>query len=82
MIDAPPDAGSDAPAGARITEVASDSPAQAAGLRVGDIIVGIDGQPVKNSAEAAAIVKQAGAMLRVAFRRGEKQASVQAILGD
>ena len=46
--------GSTGNAGAKVTAVNSDSPAGKAGLRVGDVIVGIDQKPVSTPAEAEA----------------------------
>jgi len=44
-------------AGAVIVEVAPDSPAQAAGLESGDIVVDIDGDPVRSMADLAGRVQ-------------------------
>ncbi len=50
-----------ASAGVRVIDVRPGSPAQAAGLRagaLGDVIVGVDGRPVRNNADFAALLAQ------------------------
>jgi serine protease Do len=59
--------------GALVTGVETDSPAQEAGLRAGDIIVGIDRKPVKGAEEASQLLRKAkgdGVLLRVWNRAG------------
>jgi len=47
--------------GVVVTKVASDSPAAALGIEVGDVIMSVDQQPVKSPQEAADTLKQASA---------------------
>ena len=44
--------------GAEVIEVIAESAAEAAGIRVGDVIVRVDGKPVANVAEAAAALQK------------------------
>jgi serine protease Do len=44
--------------GLLVTHVLSDSPAAAAGLRSGDVIVRVDGQPVRRSHDLSAVILQ------------------------
>lgn len=53
-----------------VSDVAGQSPAQAAGLKPGDVIEDIDGQEVKNSEHLSALVASAeGKSLRITYRR-------------
>ena len=60
------------------------SGAAKAGLQVGDAISGVDGQPVKQPTDIAAIVshKSAGDKVSLTITRGEKQQTVAVILGQ
>ena len=68
--------------GAVIQAVVPDSGAAKAGLQVGDAIFGVDGQPIKQPADIAAIVshKSAGDKVSLTITRGEKQQTVVVIL--
>jgi putative serine protease PepD len=64
------------PAGLYITSVTSDGPAQAAGLRAGDLIVGIDGAPATSAEQllTATLQNRPGDVVRIAYvRQGVKQ---------
>jgi photosystem II stability/assembly factor-like uncharacterized protein len=50
--------GEDADVGARLTEILSGSPAEKAGLRVGDIVVSVDGATVQSYADLGAQVRR------------------------
>ena len=60
--------------GARIKQTLPRSAARAGGLRIGDVIVGIDGKPVRSTRELRLAVagKSAGDTVSVRFRRGEE----------
>lgn len=49
--------GLDEPGGALVASVREDSPARDAGLRAGDVIVAIDGEPVEEPGDAAHVVR-------------------------
>ncbi len=66
--------------GAAVVKVMPDSAAKAAGLRVGDVILKIDGKAIKNSAEVTAAVKSAGANLDILLRRGDETITARAVL--
>lgn len=69
--------------GALITNVVSDSPAEEAGLKPGDVILVFDGKPAKNAEEVLARIqsKKAGEVANLNFvRKGEPmETAVQAI---
>ncbi|MCH8275591.1 MAG: tetratricopeptide repeat protein [Armatimonadetes bacterium] len=69
----------------RIVSVSHDSPAQGAGLRVGDVIVSMDGEPVMTASSARRTIYR-GPGRRIAFtidRNGEMiEASMVTVLGD
>jgi serine protease Do len=44
--------------GLLVTHVLADSPAAAAGLRSGDVIVRVDGQPVRRGRDLSAVILQ------------------------
>ncbi len=44
-------------AGAMISEVVEDSPAEAAGLVVGDVIVSVDGEPVRSTGQLGRLIR-------------------------
>ena len=71
-------------AGEVIQAVMPSSGAAKAGLQVGDAISGVDGQPVKQPTDIAAIVshKSAGDKVSLTITRGEKQQTVTVILGQ
>ncbi len=63
--------GTTAPTGeVRVDQVAADSPASAAGIRVGDIVVSIDGRPVANSRDLVSYVQRhAGTEVTLELKR-------------
>lgn len=65
-------------AGAVITDVVKGSPAATAGLRPGDVITAINGQPVRVVDDVGAIVRAqpAGTTFSVERRRGEELATI------
>ena len=72
------------PAGALVATVADNSPAAKAGLRTGDLIVGIDGQPVDdpNTFNYRFATKPLGGQAQVKVMRGGKDIPVAIALAD
>ena len=68
--------------GAQITAVTPNSPAAAAGLKVGDVIVAIDDQPVATNADAADTIGSLspGTKVRIKYRRGSSTNTVTVTL--
>jgi putative serine protease PepD len=66
--------------GVRLTTVAPEGPADAAGLRVGDVLLRFDGQQLIEPADLIALIRKnaPGAVVTVDYRRGsdERSASV------
>jgi hypothetical protein len=61
------------PGGIRIKETLKGSAVRAAGMRVGDVIVAIDGKPIRSSRELAVAIasKRVGDTIAVRFRRDD-----------
>jgi putative serine protease PepD len=78
---APPTGGQD---GALVQEVASGSPAAKAGLRPGDLVVGIDGQSVADYGELGARIRahQPGDKITLKVIRGGNETTVTATLSQ
>ena len=70
--------------GVGIASVAPDSPAERAGLRVQDIIVGLAGKMVSNTAELDGILIQyrSSETVAVDFYRGDQKRTVNVTLGE
>ena len=70
--------------GVGIASVAPDSPAERAGLQVRDIIVGVAGKVVSNTAELDGILIQyrLGESVAVDFYRGDEKLAVNVTLGE
>ncbi len=68
---------------ARVADVAPGSPAEQAGLRRGDLLLTIDGEPCSDAASAAARLTRAapGERLRLALRRARDRLEVELNLG-
>ena len=68
--------------GAVITQVEADSPGGKAGLRIGDVITGIDGSPVTDAGQLQVAVgqKQPGSSLSLNILRDGKQMNVPVTL--
>jgi S1-C subfamily serine protease len=62
-----------APSGARVTAVLPRSPAEASGIRVGDVIVGIDNVAITSAAQLQQILasRPVGAEVTLRIRRGD-----------
>jgi putative serine protease PepD len=71
------------PLGVVVTDVVPGSPAQAAGLERGDLITGIDNQPVGtvDSVSAALDGAHTGSRIEIQFSRGPVSFTTQATLG-
>lgn len=69
--------------GAWIVEVIEGSPAAAAGLRVGDVVVAVDGRRVTGEQTLAALILQfePGDQVELSVRRGQRTVDVQVELG-
>jgi S1-C subfamily serine protease len=66
------------------SDASGKSPAQVAGVRVGDIIVAVNGQPVANSGELASVLLALapGTRIKVTIQRGASQQTIPATLGE
>jgi serine protease Do len=72
------------PRGALVAKVLPDSPAQAAGMRVGDVIVGFNGREVVNSANLPPIVgsSKVGVEIPVDIIRDGRKRQIEVTLGE
>jgi S1-C subfamily serine protease len=72
------------PAGALISGVTPDSPAEAAGLRVGDLITGYGGQQIESFTDLAAAVRgdQPGDRVTLTVKRGDEEITVAVTLAE
>ena len=73
----------DEPGGVRLTGVRTGSPADSAGLRAGDILIGLGTHAIANlqDFQNALMSYQAGDRVEVRYRRGEQTLSVTVTLG-
>jgi len=71
-------------AGALVSGITAGSPADEAGLRVGDLITGYNGQPVESFTDLAAVVRgsQPGDRVTLTVQRGADEITVEATLGE
>ena len=69
--------------GARLTEVAADTPAERAELEVGDLITAVDDTPVRSAEDLQAVVAQhaPGDRITVEIERDGKERSISVTLG-
>jgi serine protease Do len=65
--------------GVLVTQVYEGDPADEAGIKEGDVIVGIDGKPVKTSRELSRVVAEAGVgnKMRIQLMRDGREKTVQ-----
>ncbi len=72
----------DNPAGALVDDVAPDSPAAAAGLRQGDVILTIDAHPVREAHDLVRLVGAApiGSRVMLMLRRGDRNIAMAAVV--
>lgn len=70
--------------GARITEVASGSPAADAGLKAGDVVTAVDGDSVTSASQLAKLVAahQAGDDVTITYSRDGTSATAKVTLAD
>jgi len=70
--------------GVTISDVTPGSPAEQAGLKVGDTIVSVDGKPVKNGDELVADIaaRKPGSKVAVGFMRNSKKQEATATVAD
>jgi serine protease Do/serine protease DegQ len=69
--------------GATIADVQNDSPASKAGLRKGDVVVGLNGRPVRGAAELRArmSVVPVGETVELQVQRGDEKRTLKAQVG-
>ncbi|MDP2028215.1 MAG: trypsin-like peptidase domain-containing protein [Thiobacillus sp.] len=74
----------DGGSGALVTEVVAGSPADEAGLEVGDAIVGIDGTPITGRAGLVATIRSRspGDEVTIEVRRGGREVTLRATLAE
>ena len=70
--------------GALVLAVATDTPASKAGFRKFDLILELDGKPVKSAADAQAIVdnSKVGQSIAAKIIRGQKTMTLSVVTGD
>jgi serine protease Do len=70
-------------AGVIISDVTADSPAEAAGLHVQDVIVSVDGKPVESffAMFCQSYMRAEGDHLRVGFLRGQEALEAEVVVG-
>ena len=71
-------------AGAEVVVVTPDSPASKAGLKIGDVVVAVDGEPIKDGTDLTTTLARHQPGERVSltiYRKGERQ-EVNATLGE
>ena len=67
-----------------VLDVSTESAAEAAGLRVGDLITAIDGEPVESPDDVgdAIVTRDPGDTIRLTVVRDGSEISVDAVLGS
>jgi len=72
------------PQGLFVTEVDAGGPAEQAGIRVGDVITEVDGQPATSLAilEKTTLTRQAGDAVNITYTRNGESTTVDVTLGD
>jgi S1-C subfamily serine protease len=70
--------------GSKIGAVVPGGPADQAGLKIGDIIVALNGNPVKNTADfvGSVFALKPGTVAKVGYIRKDKQQTSDVIVGD
>jgi putative serine protease PepD len=75
----------DASSGVQLTQVDARGPAGKAGLRVGDVITGIDGEPVDGGMEQLIVsirTRRPGDVVVLDYTRGSSRGQVRVTLGS
>jgi S1-C subfamily serine protease len=69
--------------GVKITQIIADGPAAQAGLRIGDIITGLDGMPVRTAQilDAEISLQSPGSKIRISYLRDSRQAEATVFVG-
>jgi len=69
--------------GSRVEDVTAGSPAAAAGLKTGDVILSVDDRPAENVDKLVAILRQmpAGSAVRVRVKRDDARLDLNVVLG-
>ena len=70
--------------GALVADVLHDSPAERAGIEVGDVIIGYDNQAIANAKELSKLVgaSDSGDKVTLGVIRGAKEIDLNVVLGD
>jgi serine protease Do len=70
--------------GVTISDVTAGSPAEQAGLKVGDTIVSVDGKPVKNGSELVADIaaRKPGSKVTIGYIRNSKKQDASVTVAD
>jgi putative serine protease PepD len=73
----------DGSGGAQVSDITADSPAEQAGLQIGDVVIGVDASPVKTPSGLSAIVvaHSPGDRVSVKVRRGADEETITVTLG-
>lgn len=76
--------GLDKPVGALVASVENGSPAEKAGLAPGDVVLGVNGQKVDNSADLPRIIgeQKPGSVVRLSIWRDRKARDINVTLGE
>ena len=76
--------GLDRPRGVLVSQVFKDSPAEKAGLKVGDIILAVDGRPVNRRQQLALRIaeKKPGTTVTLTVWRKRREITVKVVLGE
>ncbi|MCC2669369.1 MAG: protease Do [Armatimonadetes bacterium] len=70
--------------GAVVAEVSADSPSEKAGLKVGDVVVALDGEKVRGAGDLRRVLRnhKAGDVVAVSIRRGEESRTIKVQLTE
>ncbi len=70
--------------GAEVTQITPGGPAERAGLRRGDVVISIDGEPIGNAADLHGLVlaRGVGARLVIRYERGSAERTTHIITAD